>query len=247
MAIHLANDQQTVLNRIIEIAGIRPDTDDGVVYRTETARARTIRESDLYTGVRISMESQVAAANVKLALDINFGDPITPAPQLIDYPALLPDMTPVRIFGYPVHTVLAEKITTAVNLGAASTRVRDYLDIWTLTGIHDLDAAQTRAAIDATATHRRIPLRPLSHTVADLATARGQAYTSSCAASAPTHPPALRTSMPSSIRWWPSPTLFSGRGSARKTTGQPRHAPGSHRHAEFGTRTTGSCAGRCTD
>jgi Nucleotidyl transferase AbiEii toxin, Type IV TA system len=86
MATQLANDGQTVLDRIVEIAAITPGTDDGVTYRTETARARTIRESDLYTGVRISMDARVAAANVKLALDINFGDPITPAPELIDYP-----------------------------------------------------------------------------------------------------------------------------------------------------------------
>jgi hypothetical protein len=108
------------------------------------------------------MEARVHSASVKLALDINFGDPITPAPELIDYPALLPGMAPVRILGYPVHTVLAEKITTAVNLGATSTRVRDYLDIWTLTGIHDLDASPTRAALEATAAHRQITLRPLS-------------------------------------------------------------------------------------
>jgi hypothetical protein len=109
-----------------------------VTYRTETARARTIRESNLYTGVRISMEAHVSSAAAKLALDINFGDPITPAPELIDYPALLDGMTPVRILGYPVHTVLAEKITAA---------------------------------------HRQITLRPLSQTVADLATTRAQTYT----------------------------------------------------------------------
>lgn len=176
MATHLANDEQTVLNRITEIAAITPETDDGVIYRTETARARTIRESDLYTGVRISMEARVHSASVKLALDINFGDPITPAPELIDYPALLPGRTPVRILGYPVHTVLAEKITTAVNLGATNTRVRDYLDVWTLTGIQDLDATQTRAAIQATATHRQITLRPLSQAVADLAATRADTY-----------------------------------------------------------------------
>jgi hypothetical protein len=110
-------------------------------------------------------------------LDINFGDPITPAPELIDYPALQPGMTPVRILGYPDHLVLAEKITTAVNVGAASTRVHDHLDLWTLTGIHDLDAAQTRAAIEVTATHRQITLRPLSQAVAHLATTRAQTYT----------------------------------------------------------------------
>jgi hypothetical protein len=97
-----------------------------VRFDPSTAKARTIREADLYTGIRISMNAQISTATVKLALDINFGDPITPAPAIIDYPALLPGMPAVRILGYPIHTVLAEKITTAISLGATSTRVRDY-------------------------------------------------------------------------------------------------------------------------
>lgn len=43
MATHLANDEQTVLTRIIEIAGTRPDTDDGVTYRIETANADSVQ------------------------------------------------------------------------------------------------------------------------------------------------------------------------------------------------------------
>lgn len=72
----------------MEIASIVPDVDDGVRYAVDTARARTIREADLYTGVRISMDAHVSTATVKLQLDINFGDPITPAPVEIDYPDL---------------------------------------------------------------------------------------------------------------------------------------------------------------
>ena len=40
-------------------------------------------------------------------------------------------MPPVRVLGYPIETVLAEKITTAIGLGPANTRVRDYADIYT--------------------------------------------------------------------------------------------------------------------
>jgi hypothetical protein len=49
--------------------------------------------------------------------------------------------------------VLAEKLTTAISLGATSTRVRDYHDVWALTGIHDLRAADVAAALKATAAH----------------------------------------------------------------------------------------------
>jgi Nucleotidyl transferase AbiEii toxin, Type IV TA system len=177
LATHLSNQTEEVLARVIEIADTPIDPDDGVRYLTDSARARIIREGDLYSGVRVTMNATVADASVKLQLDINFGDPMTPAPSTITYPGLRDDFPPVRILGYPLPTVLAEKLTTAIQLGAANSRIRDFADAWTLTGIHDLDASQMRAALEATAAHRRITLSPLSASVADLATTRANGYT----------------------------------------------------------------------
>ena len=67
-----------VLDRVAEIASIVPDVDDGVRYAVDTARARTIREGALYTGVRSSMDAHVSTATVKLKLDINFRRPDHP-------------------------------------------------------------------------------------------------------------------------------------------------------------------------
>jgi hypothetical protein len=129
LATHLSNDIHEVVARVMEIAATPINPDDGVVYLTDTVKARVIRESDRYAGVRVAMNATVAAADVKLQLDINFGDPVTPAPSTIDYPSLRDDFAPVQILGYPLSTVLAEKLTTAIELGAASTRIRDYADI----------------------------------------------------------------------------------------------------------------------
>lgn len=177
LATHLANDETSVLARINEIASLTLDVDDGVKFLTETAVARTIREGDLYAGTRVVMGSRVASAEVKLQLDINFGDPVTPAPTCIDYPTLRPDTPPVPILGYPLATVLAEKLSTAVDLGSSNSRVRDYADIWTLTHRHGLDAADIRAALEATARHRGVRLRPLSEVITGLAAARASTYT----------------------------------------------------------------------
>lgn len=117
LATQLANDEATVLARVRDIASTTLEIDDGVRYDIETGRARSTRDSDHYTGVRITMDAHVARAAVKLQLDINFGDPVTPAPVLIRYPALRDDL-PVEVLGYPLVTVLAEKITTEVPPGA---------------------------------------------------------------------------------------------------------------------------------
>ena len=113
---------------------------------------------------------------MKLRLDINFVDPVTPEPCLINLPALRPDTEAIRILGYPVETVLAEKLTTAIELGPASTRVRDYADIFMLTGTQTLSCAAVRAALLATAAFRETVIQPLSEAIQDIVPLRAGTY-----------------------------------------------------------------------
>jgi hypothetical protein len=122
------------------------------------------------------MDSRIATAVVRFRLDINFGDPVTPAPRMIELPSLRPDTAPVRVLGYPIETVLAEKLATAIMLGAANTRVRDYADVYTLSGRHDLTHGAVRAALDATARFRGVEIVSLSSVIDDLAELREPTY-----------------------------------------------------------------------
>ncbi len=181
LARSVASDEASILSRVTEIARLVPSLDDGVVYRTETATARLIRDQALYAGVRIAMDSEIATATVKFRLDVNFGDPITPAPSLVTMPPLRPTLEPVRVLGYPIETVLAEKLATAIALGPANTRVRDYADIYTLTGKHLFAHDTVRAALLATAAFRGTPVTALSDSVGNIVELRRQAYAAYCA------------------------------------------------------------------
>jgi Nucleotidyl transferase AbiEii toxin, Type IV TA system len=176
LARNFSNDEATVVSHVVDIAN-QPVSEDGVEFRTETVTSRVIRDEDVYAGVRIAMDCAIATALVKLRLDVNFGDPITPAPQLIDLPALRPDDPPVRVLGYPLETVLAEKIITAIALGPANTRVRDYADICTLTGARSLRQVALREALIATAQHRGVAIASLSTTIGNLIVLRAGTYT----------------------------------------------------------------------
>jgi hypothetical protein len=123
------------------------------------------------------MDATVAGAVVKLRLDISTGDPVAPPPTIVDYPTLLEDHPRLRVLGYPLPVVLAEKLCTAVELGAGNTRVRDYADIWTLTRSHDITAADLRTALTATSRHRDVTLRPLAAVIGDYGLIRAGAYT----------------------------------------------------------------------
>lgn len=121
------------------------------------------------------MTATIARARLKLQLDVSFGDPVTPEPQIIDYPQHLAAQR-FQLFGYPIATVIAEKLSTAISLGDFNTRDRDYADVYRLVALHALDGGELIAALTATATHRGISLRPLTSSITDLGERRQSSY-----------------------------------------------------------------------
>jgi hypothetical protein len=124
LAANISNDAETISRLIREILAI--GVDDGVAFEPDGLRAAVIREADPYTGVRITVPASIARARHPLRIDVNVGDPVTPAPVEIAYPTLLGE--PFEILGYPIERVLAEKIVTMVDRGDATTRERDFAD-----------------------------------------------------------------------------------------------------------------------
>ena len=151
------NDVEIVSALVAEILAV--DVDDGVEFALEDLRAEVIREADLYAGIRIVVPARIARARHPLRVDVNVGDPVTPAPVDIDYPSLLGDSFSLR--GYPLPTVLAEKIVTMVERGDTTTRERDFADVYLLTARHAIEGDALVDASDATAAHRQADLRPL--------------------------------------------------------------------------------------
>ncbi|HET6484243.1 MAG TPA: nucleotidyl transferase AbiEii/AbiGii toxin family protein [Actinoplanes sp.] len=113
---------------------------------------------------------------MKLRLDISTGDPVAPPPAIVDYPTLLTNHPRLSVLGHPLPVVLAEKLCTAVELGAGNSRVRDYADIWTLTRRLDITAADLLTALAATSKHREVTLRPLADVIGDYGVVRAGAY-----------------------------------------------------------------------
>ncbi|MER7999811.1 nucleotidyl transferase AbiEii/AbiGii toxin family protein [Streptomyces sp. NPDC095613] len=167
-------NETEIIHRIAVIAAT--EIDDGVVFDPTTLKTVPIREEDEYHGLRLSMAASIARARLKLQLDVSFGDPITPGPRTIDYPQQLTAES-FQILGYPLATVIAEKLSTAVSLGDLNTRDRDYGDLYRLLTLNDLDGQELTTALAATATHRGIALKPLGTALTDLAQRRQTSYT----------------------------------------------------------------------
>jgi predicted nucleotidyltransferase component of viral defense system len=129
------------------------DTDDGLVFDSDNLTASTIREDQVYGGVRIKTIALLGNAKIPITIDIGLGDALTEPDHRIDYPSLL-DQPIANVRAYPPETVIAEKFQAIVALGIANGRLKDYYDLWAIPLALTVKPAPLDAAIAATFARR---------------------------------------------------------------------------------------------
>jgi predicted nucleotidyltransferase component of viral defense system len=172
LALAIENDVATIADVVRTVLSV--SVDDGVTYEMNAMTTQVIRDAALYSGVRLSVPARIERAKVVLRLDVNVGDPVTPHPVDVEYPALL--HRSFHLLGYPLVTVLAEKTVTMIERGAATTRERDFADVVVLSRRHRIAASELLTAVNATAEHRQVALRPLAELLGRLGNERQQAW-----------------------------------------------------------------------
>lgn len=89
-----------------------------------------------------------------LSIDISTGDIITPDAVEYEFGGIFDNMVNIRLWGYNIETVMAEKLETILSRGVFNTRPRDYYDICILGTTQDYDSLLFAEALLATAVHR---------------------------------------------------------------------------------------------
>lgn len=92
-----ANDVSEVERRMRAVT--EQNLGDGLVYESESVVGEPIRDEADYSGVRVKIVAHLASAKIALHVDVNFGDPIWPAPTEAELPLLLGGS--IRLRGYP--------------------------------------------------------------------------------------------------------------------------------------------------
>lgn len=143
-----------VVRAVKEICEI--SADDGLAFDIPQITGEAIREEDaLYDGVRVKVPVFLDGARVPLQIDIGFGDAVQA--ESLEFPTLLSDEALV-LRAYPPETSIAEKLQAMVALGIANSRMKDFLDVWTLATTREFRLSVLSAAIRATFERRQTPL-----------------------------------------------------------------------------------------
>jgi len=149
---YTSNNLKNVLRIVREICSLDVEP-DGITFDLEQCRVYPIKEDADYEGVRVLLQANLGKARIPLQIDIGFADVITPATVEVWYPTLLSFNAPL-LRGYPLETIVAEKLQAMVFLGSINSRMKDFYDLWVLTSQFEFDKQVLCQAILRTFHHR---------------------------------------------------------------------------------------------
>lgn len=129
------------------------ECDDALRYDLDTLKVIDITEFKEYHGVNVFIVAYLDRTKVLVSTDIGFGDVVYPDRVKMEFPVLL-DMDVPKIYAYSISSVISEKFEAIVSLGNATSRYKDFYDIYILADRYDLDGTELKEAVRKTFEHR---------------------------------------------------------------------------------------------
>lgn len=154
MGYHINNTPKEIKEAFVNIMSQRTDEFDGVIFHLDTIDAEPITIEKEYPGIRISFDASLDSIRKNLAMDIGFGDVITPHPIDLDYPVIFEDTDSFILKAYSLETVVAEKFQTMIERGIYNSRMKDFFDLYRILSTHEFNFADLQNAISATFNNR---------------------------------------------------------------------------------------------
>lgn len=130
---------------------------DGLTFDPASIQASPIHEAFDYPGVAAKLRATLGPSQVTLQLDVSFGNVITPAPVQLRFPPLLIDPA-VQVALYPLETVITEKFAALVEIGEATTRMKDLYDLQAILSTETFEAGIVHEALTRSFAARGTPV-----------------------------------------------------------------------------------------
>lgn len=142
--------EEQITEAISKVCAI--DLDDDVLF--EIKSVEPIRKDDVYGGYCVRLDAKYDTIVTPLSIDISTGDVITPEAVRYEFSGIFDEDIRIKLWGYNIETVMAEKIETILSRGVFTTRPRDFYDVYILGTTQKYNAEVLAEALKATAMHR---------------------------------------------------------------------------------------------
>lgn len=119
-----------------------------------------IRETDDYPGFKLKLYADFERIHELVSIDVTTGDAITPSEIEFSINRLFSD-DKLSLLSYPIETIIAEKVETILARGVASTRPRDFYDVYMISKLrwNEINFTTLANALNNTMTKRESKLQ----------------------------------------------------------------------------------------
>lgn len=147
-----SNDLEEIRKLFIDLSDL--DLADGLTFDSDTVRVFKMNEENRYPGVRVALIGRLNRSEISVKIDIGFGDKVTTLPEEAVFPVLIDEFPQPKLFVYPIHTVVAEKVEAIVRFGLINSRLKDYFDLQMIFKMEEIEERVLIDSIIATFSHR---------------------------------------------------------------------------------------------
>lgn len=126
--------------------------EDDVIF--EVKSISPIRKDDRYGGFCVRLDAIYDTIVTPLSIDVSTGDVITPDAVEYEFSGIFDEEVRIKLWGYNIESVMAEKVETILSRGIFNTRPRDFYDVYILGTTQNYDKKIFLEALEATAVHR---------------------------------------------------------------------------------------------
>ncbi len=149
-----ANNIENVQDIMKEICGMQI----GLDYVTiEVLHAENITPDKEYQGVSVRFAGHIKQVRVPFSIDIGVDDVIVPKAVKRKIKTRFADFEEPFIFTYSLESTIAEKFEAILKRMEATSRMKDFFDIYYLSSMFDFDGRKLQEAIWQTLQHRETP------------------------------------------------------------------------------------------
>ncbi len=147
----IAMNEDEISKIIIEILNVPLDVD----INYDLVKLTPIREKSIYEDFCASIICSFGKIKATLNIDITTGDVITPKAMNYNYPKIL-EKAYIPLMTYTIETILAEKFETISSRNIATTRARDFYDLYMIYSLYkdSINKEILREAIENTSKNR---------------------------------------------------------------------------------------------
>lgn len=148
---NLRGSHENVKHMMNDICGISTGND---FISMELLTTKNVTIGKEYPGVQVTFLGRIGNVRIPFSVDVGIDDVVVPSPIKRKICTRLPEFVSPEVLTYSLESTIAEKLDAIFQRMEGTSRMKDFYDIYYLSGLFDFDGSILQAAVRSTLQHR---------------------------------------------------------------------------------------------